>query len=206
MQVGSANATPDMSNIAPVGVTVFSFRPAGITVSEAGTPSSASGNGFRMYVEAVEAVRSGIAIQNAGQDDAQIQFDLTQLDGTPVGLNGSLTIPGLGQRAVFLNEIPGFESLTTSFQGILRVHASGADIAVLGLRGRNNERGDFLMTTTPPTNEDSANNAMIVFPHIVDGAGYTSELVTFSGTPSEEPSGNLQVFAQSGASSQLDWK
>jgi Glycoside hydrolase 123 N-terminal domain/Glycoside hydrolase 123, catalytic domain len=204
MQVGSANATPDVENIAPVGVTVFSFRRAGVTVSEAGTPSSASGNGFRMYVEATEAVRSGIAIQNAGQDEAQIQFDLTRLDGTPVGLNGSLKIPGMGQRAVFLNEIPGFESLATSFQGILRVHTNGSDIAVLGLRGHNNERGDFLMTTTPPTNEDSASNAMIVFPHIVDGAGYTSELVTFSGTPSEDSSGNLQVFAQSGDPSPIN--
>jgi hypothetical protein len=117
-----------------------------------------------------------------------------------------LKIPGLGQRAVFLNEIPGFESLATSFQGILRVHANASDIAVLGLRGHNNERGDFLMTTTPPTNEDSATNAMIVFPHIVDGGGYTSELVTFSGTPSEDSSGNLQVFAQSGASLPIDWK
>src|SRR5207253_2002768 len=101
-------------------------------------------------------------------------------------LTGSISVPALGQRALFLNEIPGFESLAGPFAGILRIApADSADITVLGLRGRTNERGDFLITTTPPTNENASTNSQIMFPHIVDGGGYTTQFITFGGTPAE---------------------
>ena len=35
-------------------------------------------------------------------------------------------------------------------------------------------------------------------PHIVDGGGYTTQFITFSGTPAEPTSDPLQMFTQSG--------
>ena len=67
MTIGSAQVTPTLLNPAPVGVAIFSFNNAGITVSAAGIPSIGAGTAFRIYAEANSdtRVRTGIAIENA---------------------------------------------------------------------------------------------------------------------------------------------
>ena len=202
MKVGSARATPAGFSTAPVGAAIFSYHNGGITVSEAGTPSMTAGNAFRLYAEAdtSNAIQTAVAVENAGSSDTLVNFELTRLDGTSTGHSGQLVIPASGQRAVFLNQIPGFESLPMPFKGVLRISSGNANIAVLGVRSRWNERGDFIFTTTPATNESAPGHSTLVFPQIVDGAGYTTQFITFSGTPAEPPSGNLQLFTQSGGS------
>jgi hypothetical protein len=70
---------------------------------------------------------------------------------------------------------------------------------VIGLRGRYNERADFLITTTPPVNEGStASTAEIVFPHFAEAGGYTTQFILFSSTPSQSSSGVFRFFSQSG--------
>ena len=101
---------------------------------------------------------------------------------------------------MYLNQIPGFGSLPMPFKGVARISSSTGNIAVLGVRCRTNERGDFIFTTTPATNETAAAPSTIVFPHIVNGGGYTTQFITFSGTPVEPTSGNLQLFSQTGGS------
>ena len=125
---------------------------------------------------------------------------IVRLDGTSTGLSGKLVIPGSGQRSLFLNQIPGFESLATPFQGVLRISSSNPNITVLGIRGRWNSRGDFIFTTTPATSENAAALTTLVFPHIVDGGGYTTQFITYSGTPAEPTTGRLQLFSQTGGS------
>ena len=202
MKVGSARATPAAFSTAPVGAAIFSYHNAGITVSEAGTPSMTAGSAFRLYAEAdtSNAIQTAVAVENAGSSDTSVNFELTRLDGTSTGRSGQLVIPASGQRALFLNQIPGFESLPMPFKGVLRISSGNANIAVLGVRSRWNERGDFIFTTTPATNESAPTHSTLVFPQIVDGGGYTTQFITFSGTPAEPPSGNLQLFTQSGGS------
>jgi hypothetical protein len=187
--------------VAPIGVAVFSFKQAGVTVSEAGVSSEPAGKAFRMYAETGTggAAQTGVAIVNSSSTEERIDFQLTRLDGSSAGLTGSLVIPGFGQRSLFLSQIPGLQSLS-AFKGILRISsASPAGAAVVGIRGRSNERGDFLITTTPPVNENASPNAVVVFPHIVDGGGYTTQFITFAGTNTEPASGTLQLFSQTGA-------
>ena len=101
---------------------------------------------------------------------------------------------------MFVNQIPGFELLPESSKGILRVSTpDNARIVVVGLRGRWNERNDFLITTTMPTNEAESPKDTIVFPHIVDGGGYTTQFIQYSGTPSESPSGSIHTYSQNGS-------
>ena len=71
-----------------------------------------------------------------------------------------------------------------------------APIAVTGLRGRYNERGDFLITTTPPMNEATATAGDLLFPHIVAGSGYNTQIIIY-GQPG---SGGLYLVGQDGAS------
>ena len=202
MTVGTAQVTPGVFSASPVGVAIFSFHNAGITISEAGTPSMSLGSAFRMYAEedTTNAIVTSIAIENAGPNDTSVKFDLTRLDGSSTGLSGQLVIPSNGQRALFLNQIPGFESLPLPFKGVLRISTANANITVLGVRSRWNQRGDFIFTTTPATNENAPVNSQLVFPHIVNGGGYSTQFIMFSGTPSQPTSGNLQMFSQSGGS------
>jgi hypothetical protein len=76
-------------------------------------------------------------------------------NGSSTGLRNVLAIPRHGQLARFINEIPGFASLPLPFQGTVRV-TSTAPVSLIVLRGRYNERGDYLVATLPVVNEDSA--------------------------------------------------
>ena len=74
---------------------------------------------------------------------------------------------------MFLNQLPGFSTLPSPFQGILRVAATSGSISVIGLRGRYNERRDFLIATTPAANEATAAFAGdAYFPYLAEGGGY----------------------------------
>jgi hypothetical protein len=125
---------------------------------------------------------------------------LTNLDGSSTGLAASVTVPASGQIAIFLNQIAGFAGLPATFKGVLRIStASGAAISVVGLRSRVNERGDFLITTTPSVNEDSAaTTAESGFPHLADSGGYTTQFILISGLKSQVSSGVLRFLLQSG--------
>jgi hypothetical protein len=75
---------------------------------------------------------------------------------------------------------------------------------MIGLRGRYNERGEFLITTTPPVNEATqATAGGLYFPHIVDSGGYTTQFVLFSGLAGQSSTGNLELFSQNGQT--LNW-
>jgi hypothetical protein len=99
--------------------------------------------------------------------------------------------------AEFLAQI--FPNLPQSFQGgVLRI-SSPSSISVVGLRGRYNERSDFLITTTPPTTESApASSAEFLFPHFVNGGGYTTQFILFSGTAGQTSSGTLRFFDPKG--------
>src|SRR5262249_12929166 len=141
---------------------------------------------------------TAVAIENAASSDTLVSFELARLDGTSAGLSGQLVIPASGQRALFLNQIPGFESLSMPFKGVLRISSANANITVLGVRSRWNERGDFIFTTTPAINESKPAGSQLIFPHFIDGGGYSTQFITFSGTPSQSPYGNLQLYSQNG--------
>jgi hypothetical protein len=71
---------------------------------------------------------------------------------------------------------------------------------VIGLRARYNERSDFLITTTPASNEAAPpSTATLFFPHIVDSGGYTTQFILFSGNAGQSSSGVMRLFSQSGA-------
>ena len=214
VQSGSVKLTPAAGSRTPVGLGIFSFRKNNITVSEAGVPAIRAGAAFRLYAESsgffstqqVGSAQTGVAIVNAGSTPATVNFELTGLNGSSTGLTGVLTVPANGQVAKFLTEIAGLEGVQAPFQGVLRISStsSPAGIAVVGLRGRYNERGDFLITTTQPMDEStSAPATEQFFPHFADGGGYTTQFILFNGSTDQSSSGTLRFFNQSGQSLSL---
>jgi hypothetical protein len=180
-------------------------------VTQAGVPSNL-GTAFRMFVEAlpgrpaavVGSYSTGVAVANADSSAGTVTFNLYRLDGTTTNLTKTLPVPAFGQVSQFLEDSTMFPSLTLPFQGVLEITTSSPSISVVGLRIRYNERGDFLMTTTPPTNEaGTTTNLEADFPYIVNGGGYTTQFVVFSGLPGQTSSGNLKFAKQDGTSLSL---
>jgi hypothetical protein len=174
-----------------------------VTVSEAGVPASSAGAAFRVYVEASGisgqpgSIRSGLALTNTSETATVVFLELIALDGTATGLSDSITIPASGQVAQFIDEV--FPSLTIPFSGILRITSTATDIALVGLRLTTNERNDFLITTTPPSDESSATSSTdLFFPHFVDSGGWTTQFILFSGSAGQISGGTLRFTAQNG--------
>jgi sugar lactone lactonase YvrE len=202
---GSVVVNP-ITGVTPVPFVIFSNRTAGTTVSEAAVQST-SGTAFQVYVESSGTngepgnIQSGIAVTNKSSSPSTVTFELTDMDGSNIGLPVPLSrdLPGLGHLAQFLAEF--FPALPETFKGVLRISAEApAGISVVGLRGRYNERAEFLMSTTPPVPETqfSAGNELLL-PHLADGGGYTTEFILFSGSGLRPSPGSLQLFQQSGA-------
>jgi hypothetical protein len=206
-QVGSVRITPAAGSTTPSAFTVFSFTSNGVLVSQSTVPAQQPGIAFRTYVEVNSttgvpgAIQSAIAVTNNSSTSATVNFELTNLAGLNSGLTANVVVPPFGHLSKFVHEL--FPTLGLPFRGILRA-SSGNSIAIVSLRSRYNERGDFLITTTPASNEASASSSSeLVFPHLVDRGGYTTQFILFSGVPGQTSNGTLRFFAQDGSALNL---
>lgn len=204
IQAGSVRVTPSAGSNTPSGLAVFSFRSGNVTVSQAGVPASSTGQAFRLHVRATGVtdgtIQTGIAIVNPSSSDITVAFAVLTTGGGSTGLTGSITIPAKGQIARFLDQVQGLDSLTTPFEGVLRISTDATGgISLVGLRSRVNERGDFLITTTTLVDESAPESTEdMFFPHLVDGGGYTTEFIHLSGSTNNAMVGTLGFFSQSG--------
>jgi C-terminal processing protease CtpA/Prc len=206
VQSGSVTMTPSASNALPVVSVVFSLRQSGVTVNLAGIQATGAANAYRLYGEAAGnfdagtagSIETAVAITNRSTSAASITVELFNLDGTPVGLSGNLVVPAGGQVSRFLRQIPGLASLTLPYRGVIRVSSSSA-VSVAGLRGRYNERNDFLITAITPVDESiAATEDDLLFPHFVQAGGYTTQFILFSGAVGQQSSGVLRFASQAG--------
>jgi hypothetical protein len=98
--------------------------------------------------------------------------------------------------AKFLNEVPGLQSVPSSFRGVLHISSDTA-ISAIGLRTRYNERGDFLISTTPAIADNAPPSAdEFVFPQVVSGSGYTTDFILVNSAGTSQ--GMLSLKSQAG--------
>jgi hypothetical protein len=146
-------------------------------------------------------IDSGIAIANNSSVSAVVNFELTDLNAISTGLSASVTVPAQGHVSKVLHEL--FPTLTVGpsaapFRGVLRMISSNS-ITVADLRLRFNERGEVLVTTTPVSNEASASStAELLFPQVVDGGGFTTQFVLYSGISGQRSNGTMQFTGSAG--------
>ena len=202
IQLGSVRITPDSGSTAPSVSALLSLSRNGITVSQVIFRTQPAGLAFRTYVEvnssgaAAGTIQSGFAITNNSVASTTVNFELMSLDGTNTGLTAGLVVPGSGHVSRFVHEL--FPTLSLPFRGILRV-SSTTSIVVVSLRLRYNERGELLMTPVPVTNEGApSTTAEIVFPIVVDRAGFTTQFVLFSGITGQRTAGTMEFFGPDG--------
>jgi hypothetical protein len=209
IQVGSIVITSDSSSYIPSAVVTFRYSENSVTVTETSVQADRNGGTtLSMFVESEGtfgdpgSLRSGIAITNSANAlPTYVHFELLLPDGTLIGKSSDMLVPNQWQTAMFLDQIPGLPSIPSSFRGTLRIQATSnrftpAGIAATGLRCRFNERGDFLITTTPMISEMfSTPSPELLFPQLVVGEGYSTEFVLFSDYGS---TGNMGFFDQNG--------
>ena len=202
LTTGSIRVTPDGTSALPGGLTVFSFRNReGVTVTSAGVQAAPSATAFRVYVEASGtpgeqgSIRSGFAVANDSGTVNTVTLELLGVDGAAVSAPQTVSLAPFGQMSGLLDEV--FSPLP-NFSGVLRITAT-SNVSVVGLRARTNQRGDFLISTTPPSNEaDAPPNTETYFPHFAVSGGWTTQFVLFSGTTDQTSSGTVRFFDQSG--------
>jgi hypothetical protein len=206
--VGSARIVPKTGEGVPVGLLVFSFSRQGVTVSEGGVPGvrPASAATMSAYVYnpggGTGPIDTGIAIANPAATEVTALVTLKTADGSPFGSPAALRIPANGQVALFLSQIPGFEYLRppSMLQGTISVSTTApSGLAVVAVRGRQNERGDLLISVIPPFPNTRTTSEQFL-PHIVDGGGYSTQLTLRSIVAQAS---SVRFFAQSGANMQL---
>ena len=183
---------------APTPLVIFGYKPGLYTLSEAGVPVI-TGTAFRMYVEASAApvILSGFAVANTTNVAATVTFEVLTLQGVSVATSAPRPLPASGQIVGYLSDF--FPNLPQPFQGVLRVTTTSAGVSVVALRQRYNERGDYLITTTPPTLETGTPTAAArSFPHFVNGDGYTTQFILFSGTTGQTAAGSVRFYRQDG--------
>jgi len=199
-QVGSIRLIQSPGSSLPLGYVILSFRQDGVTVTQDSFVGAPRPTVHRMYVEEdlSQGIQTGIGILNPGTDNISIIFNVTDLNGQPTGLSGTIPMDAFGHSSKFLREIPGLETLPQSFKGVVQiVTAYRIGASLVGLRTRLNERGELLISSNSPVPEqfDPTDPSILVAnPHIVNGAGYTTELVFFSPASVGAPAPTGGVF------------
>jgi hypothetical protein len=176
---GWIKVVPDTGTTSPTGIGLFGFTQGGVLVTASGIPSALPTTHARIYVDKSGGHNTGLAIANPGNGALNVTLSAYLTDGvTPAGTSlGSLTISPGGENAVFVDQvIPG---LPDGFTGVLDV-ASSSPFVPLTLRSLTNSRGEFLITTFPVADFNQPAPSPIVFPQIVDGAGYQTEFILLS--------------------------
>jgi hypothetical protein len=150
----AAHIIPRGNGVSPVTGAIVTYRPAGITLTEASVPAI-GGTDFVTFVEesassqSAEKVQSAIVIANKTALPTTVTLALTKMDGTPTDLIVTRSLPPLGRLAMFLDELFR-DQLTNPFLGLLKITSQSSEVAVVGIRSHYNERGEFLITTIAP--------------------------------------------------------
>ncbi len=194
MLSGAIRITPLSGDRAPVPLAVFANVPGEVRVSEA-TVQGVQGTQLRTYIEksnvgSVGSIQSGLAVGNVSAVAANVRLEIFQPNGTSLASTTLAPIPVGGKVAKFVDEI--FPSLPANFKGMLRITSDNA-ISAVGLRARLNERQDFLITTIPVNQEVSTgSSAEVMFPHLIDAGGYTTQFVLINTVNGQASSGTVR--------------
>jgi hypothetical protein len=208
VRVGSLRVTPSTASAVPSALALVSYQDADIAGRPFGTVAAISaisaGTAFRMFADAMGilgaqgSVQPAIAVSNPTGNAVSVNMQLYNSDGSATALSASISIPGNGQTAVFLSQLPGFSSLSAGFRGILRA-ASDSPIAVTALEGRYNELDHFLMASTVAVPEDYAPVSLeLLFPQIAIGNTYEMRTILFDARAGATSAGTINFFDQTG--------
>jgi enterochelin esterase-like enzyme len=213
-QVGYAKLVMD-SGSTPYGTAVFMYKRNGVTVSEAGVPTSPPTTHARIFIDyrsgvpgvpsrtdsGVVDINTGIAIVNTGHNTANITYALLGMDGITL-TTGQSTLAVGKHFAKFINQ---FNEVASGFALPVGLQYASLDIlsdqalSVTALRMTQNQREEALFTTTPVADlTKPLTDTPLYFPQLADGDGWITSLILINTSGSVE-TGSLNIFDKNGA-------
>jgi hypothetical protein len=203
MTVGYARIQANSDSTTPAGHLIFSLRQNGVLVSETTVPEVKPMRSGRIQAVMLPAVTTGVAMVNPNSTDAVVSFYFTpgsQFCDCPAGLSGTFTLPAHSQIARWINQDPFGASFTPAVGTM--TFSSNVPIGVIALRGRTNQRREFLMTTLPVADlNETPSTEVVFFPHYADGGGWTTEVILINPTDTTI-SGTVQFLGPGGQTKQ----
>jgi hypothetical protein len=207
MRLGSIQVLPFGGFNTPSVHVLMQHRDSGVLTTIVGQEAELPAGSFRMYAESrgefetgvAGSTRTGVALANPSDAPSTVVLEVRSLDGVLVDTSAPFQVPASGQVALFLNSVPGFENLPVPFEGVLSVSAkSPQGVTATTFRASNNERGNVLFTTTGPLFENAGTRDELVFGHIAEGGGYTTQFVVIGGVTGKGNAGVLRFFNEDG--------
>jgi len=194
---GSVRILADAAG-SPDAFAVLTYQVNGVAASESTVAATSTGTAFRSYVESKldkDGVIGGVRVANASTVSNVLNFEFVGFDGVPRGVGASVTLAPGSVITRWAHEL--FPELPNPSRGYLRV-TSSAPIAVTGMRAGYNQSAGLLPTFLPSWNDDSSPLlGTSVFPLIVAGGGYNTELILF-GLAGRSGEGKLLFITQDG--------
>ncbi len=161
LQRGYAVIDADAGSARPFAFALMSYKPQQTTVAESSVMAVPETRATRVFVEST-GLQTSIAISNSSDRAARVSLELTGIDGQPTGVRGVVDVPGGGQISTLVKNIPGFESLPSSFTGALRVTSPLTPVTVVGFQERTDDRGVSLVSTLPAISDDALTTSQFV--------------------------------------------
>ena len=206
------------SGTAPYGTAVFSFRQNGVTVSEAGVPSSPPTDTARVFIDyrfgvlAIPSrndsglidINTGVALVNCSANTASVTYTLRNEAGANISV-GHGTIAGRAHHALFIDQLkaiaPDFD-LPSDFSTRTRFASlevsSDQPLSIVALRQVTNQRREVLFTTTPVADlTQRSSSEPAYFAQFADGGGYTTSLVLLNASAMAE-TGTFEILDDHG--------
>jgi hypothetical protein len=206
VRLGSVRIEPFLGYATPHAQILLSHSDGGVLTSIVGVEGQIPNQSFRFYAESTGdydagiagSTRSGVTLANPTEVPVTVVLEMRSLSGSLLRRSQPLVVPPLGQTVLFLNQVPGLETLAAPFGGVLSVvPAPTQAITATAFRTVYNERGNVLLTTTGPLQEN-AGSPQLVFPHIAEGGGYTTQFIVIGGSSGQANTGVLRFFNQEG--------
>ncbi len=172
LQAGSATVTSDEQLS---GVVVFNSG-----VGAAGVAASPALPAFVAPMLKNAEINTGIAFQNPGNDPVLVTLELRDSDGELLG-TGSITLAGMGHRALFVDEIgwtpaPGVSINFMEFEGTVKATVPEGAVVATVIQTRPQE-----FVTMPVSAPRESGNLELLFAQFGDGAvggvGVSSEVI-----------------------------
>jgi hypothetical protein len=190
---GYIEVTPDTGTTSPAGAGVFRLVQNGIVVTETGVSASSPSQRMRVFVDTSFGHDTGIAFVNPGSSPVNLTMTPIRKDGVVLVGAESITLGPNSHTAKFAKELVPLWPQGSG--GVLEIAAS-APVQALTLRSLVNQRGEFLLTTFPVADLDR-NAPQVLFPQVVDGGGYRTEIILIS--PGATPiSARVSFFGDAG--------
>jgi hypothetical protein len=131
---------------------------------------------------------------NPGTGTARLRISIANLFGTARGTALDVPLSAAEQTSLFVSQL--FPDLPQGFRGMTLIQ-SDVPVAVMAMRSTD-AGGRFMVATLPVVDlTKPAALKTIFFPHLADGAGYSSEFILMNPC-SEACMTSLRFFSQSG--------